>query len=183
MDNSPTISRRSYLLAGGLVASGGVIGVNSWTPTRERVYESTSRSPEQRNRVNQSPILDGEPSLTGTVPRAEAFVYQSTDEAENKIDWDKLLPPETSEPYRSISSGEFLSVVVAVLPVASRLVDQGPHDVSDSTVHHSVGVRDRSNELTLPTDEEAPVRRYMLHKWTLNLRSPPTNAKVQFVAD
>jgi len=113
------------------------------------------------------------------MPTAEAFVFSSTEEAEQRMRWNALLPPETSEPYRTIGPQEFTSVVVAVLPVASELVDAGPHHVKAGTVDHTVGVRDRSNALTSP-DEDAPMHQYMLNKWTLNVRSPPTTAEVRF---
>lgn len=178
MERLPELSRRG-LLASGLVAAGVVVGPGHWTPYTTRVY-TTSGNPERREVPERSPVIDGEPSLDAPLPAAAAFVLGSTEEAERRVDWDALLPPRASEPYRTLGPREFTSVVAAVLPAASDLVDSGSY-VRDGTVHHAVSVRDRSNAL-MTSDNDGPRRRYVLDKWTLgwSWQSTPTAAEVRF---
>lgn len=159
------VSRRKAL-ALGVTSIGSVLAVESVASERTRVYESTSRAPTAPDEGSTSPILPGEPSLDAEMPVAEAFVFRSREEAERRMAWDALLPPETSEPYSDIGSGEATSVVVSVAPVASD-VHVGPASIRNGIVHHQIEIRDRPTELWLSMDEDTPVRNYSLSKWKL----------------
>lgn len=178
MENPLTITRRNAI-ALGMLGAGFVIGLDKLTPKRTRVYESTMRSPRHRSRANPPPIVDGEPPLDSPMPTVRAFVFQTTEEAERRMDWDALLPPEASKPFREIGFGAFTTVVVAVLPVSMELMDTPNHSIRGDAVHHTVGVRDRSDSLTLSMDEDAPAHHYMLNKWEHSVLDTPSRASAR----